>query len=240
MVRRRIALIALSLITASVDTARAQQAAKKLSAAEVAANVDAYYAGISTLTAQFEQRYTNTTFGKEQTSAGKVYLSKPGKMRFDYRVGKRVTKAFIADGKRAWLVDRANKQYAVQPISSAVVPVAVSFLTGNGTLSKDFHVALATGKSYGAKGDYVLELTPKKTSAAYSTLWLAVDPKDFHVRESVVLEASSNVNKFSFAEARADEPIDASTFKVNAKALKRQNYTKMPSQSPASRTRPAP
>jgi outer membrane lipoprotein carrier protein len=183
----------LPLFLATLFFAPAASAAP--TADEVVGKVQAYYASTQKLKATFRQEYTNTTFGKSSTSDGKVYIAKPGKMRWDYE--KPEKKYFISDGTTLWVYEEANKQAFQLSLKDQILPVAITFLYGTGNLATEFTAALDPGK-YGAKGDLVLKLTPKQPSAQYKTLWLVVDPNDFHVKESVILEASDNLNHFTF------------------------------------------
>ena len=167
----------------------------QLTADQVVGNIQKFYVGTQKLRADFKQTYTNTVFGKSSTSTGKVFVLKPGKMRWDYAAPE--TKHFISDGTTLWVYEPKNKQAYKQDLKNTVLPVAVTFLYGQGDLSKDFSAKLDPGK-YGAKGDLVVKLTPKQPSAQYKSLWLVVDAADFHVKESIVLEASDNLNHFRF------------------------------------------
>lgn len=199
---------------------------KRLDADSIVGKVQAFYNSTKGLKATFRQTVTNATFGRTTVSSGRVYLEKPGKMRWDYyrkqaRKGKpSVSKAFVSDGKRLWAVFVDDKQYYEKDLSGSVLPVAVTFLTGQGDLRRDFHAALDTKSKWGAKGDYVLELTPKKPSAQYKKLWLVVDPSNFRVKQSVVLNSAGDTNEFRFYEPKTDEDIADTLFVFNAKAMK--------------------
>jgi outer membrane lipoprotein carrier protein len=182
------------------------------SAADVVTKVQAYYAGTKTLMADFRQQYTNTTFGRSSQSDGRLYVAKPGKMRWDYKTPDK--RFFISDGTTLWVYEEAARQAFQQSLEDQILPVAVTFLYGKGDLSTEFTAALDPGK-YGAKGDLVVKLTPRKPEAQYKNLWLVVDPADFHVKESVILEASDNVNHFRFINVKQNDAarIPDRTFK---------------------------
>jgi len=172
-----------------------------MTAAQVVGAVQQFYINTKKLKSDFKQTYTNTVFGKSSTSTGKVYVQKPGKMRWDYEAPER--KHFISDGTILWVYEPVNKQAYKQDLKNTVLPVAVTFLYGQGDLAKDFEPRLDPGK-YGGKGDLVLKLTPKQPSAQYKHLWLVVDPADYHVKESIVQEASDNLNHFRFFNFKAN------------------------------------
>jgi outer membrane lipoprotein carrier protein len=177
-------------------------AATQANAAAVVDNVQKFYAGIKQVTAQFRQTVTNNTFGSKKDSDGTVWLAKPGKMRWDYlekKAGKTlVKKSFISNGSYLYVIEHDNKQVMKKNLANDLMPVAVSFLYGKGDLKAEFNAALDTSGKYGTKGDLVLKMTPKKTSAQYKNLYLVVDPSNYRVKQSVIIDTSNNTNQFQF------------------------------------------
>jgi outer membrane lipoprotein carrier protein len=193
----------------------------RLGADQVVGKVQDFYKGTSHLRAKFRQTVTNTTFGRTSTSDGRVYIKKPGKMRWDYQ-GKKgsVRRSFISDGTTLWAVEHDNKQVARQSLEKNLLPVAVTFLYGKGDLAADFTAKRDTSGTYGAKTDHVLELKPRKPSAQYKTLYLVVDPKDFRVKQSIVIEASGNSNHFRFFEPDTKKGVADTWFVFNEREFK--------------------
>jgi outer membrane lipoprotein carrier protein len=191
----------------------------KLSAVDVVNNVQKFYANIKQVTAQFQQTVHISTFGTDKTSGGSVWIEKPGKMRWDYldQKGGTVTvkKSFISNGTSMYVVEHDNKQVVTKNLQQNLMPVAVTFLYGKGDLKSEFNAALDPSSSYGAKGDYVLKLTPKHPSAQYKALYLVADPTQFRVKESVIVDASNNVNHFQFYKPDFDKPVKDSWFEFN-------------------------
>lgn len=179
-------------------------------------NVQKFYSGIARVTAQFRQSVKNATFGLAKDSDGTVWLAKPGKMRWDYLEkkpsGTVVKKSFLSDGKTLYVVDHGNKQVMKKDIKADLLPVAVTFLYGTGDLTKEFNAAIDTSGAYGTKGDVVLKLTPKQPSAQYKNLYLVADPTNFHVKESIIIDSSDNVNHFRFYAPDFEKPIKDSLF----------------------------
>ncbi|MFH0902947.1 MAG: outer membrane lipoprotein chaperone LolA, partial [Pseudomonadota bacterium] len=182
--------------------AAAAAANPPLPADKVVDEVQRYYREIQKLKAGFKQTYTNTVFGKSSESHGKLYLTKPGKMRWDYE--RPSPKYFVSDGTTLWVYEPENAQAFKQDLTKQVLPVAVAFLQGEGDLARDFQASLDPGR-YGGKNDYVLKLVPRTPSAQYKQLWLVVDPADFHVKESVILESSDNINHFRFFDIKLND-----------------------------------
>ncbi len=211
-------------IVKQVRVAKAEQ----LKAGEIVERIQKFYEKTGGLTAKFQQRYKNTTFGKTTKSSGKVYIKKPGKMRWDYaekvRGKTKTVKSFVSDGKTLWAVEHDNKQAFKKDLEKDLLPVAVTFLYGEGDLARDFDAEMETKKKFGKKGEYVLKLTPKKPSAQYKTLWLVVSPDNFRVRRSIVLEPSGNTNAFTFYEPNVKAATKDSWFVVSEKELRKKKF----------------
>jgi outer membrane lipoprotein-sorting protein len=206
------------------------QAATAPSAADIVNKVQAFYANVQQVTAKFRQEVTNVNFGQTSTSDGMVWISKPGKMRWDYygkpHEGKvAVTKSFISNGKYLYVVEHDNKQVYRKDLEKDLMPVAISFLYGKGDLKTEFTPALDNSGKYGSKDDIVLALTPKQQSAQYKMLYLVVDPGNYRVKQSVIIDSSNNVNQFRFYEPDFEKKVDAAWFEFNEKSVKNYKIT---------------
>lgn len=190
---------------------------------EVVKGVQDFYKKTSQLTAKFRQTNVNKTFGLPTVNDGKVYLKKPGKMRWDYfskRDKNKVSRSQMSDGKMIWAVDVNGKWYYKQDLGKSTLPVAVTFLTGKGDLSREFSPKLLTGSKHGAASDKVLELTPRKPSAQFKTLVLVVDPASFRVKKSIVTTATGDTNEFSFFEPDTAKVVADTWFVFNPQTAK--------------------
>ena len=207
---------------APAQQTKAPRVAARLTANEVVGKVQAFYNDTQHLTALFRQTYTNSTFGKTSVSDGKVWIKKPGKMRWDYKgkKKKKVKKSFISDGITLWAVEHDNKQVIRTKIEEDILPVAVTFLFGKGNLTRDFAPSLDTSGTYGKKQDYVLELLPRTPSAQYKKLYLVVDAGNFRVKQSIVVEASGNVNHFRFYSPDTKKAVQDTWFTFNQRKFK--------------------
>lgn len=215
---RRCSAIVVLVIAGLAGTVGASPAAPNPAA--VLARVQQFYAHASHLTALFQQVVTNATFNTTKKSDGKLWVAKPSSFRWDYYEKTsggvvKVSKTFIFDGKTLWLVDHDNKQIVKGQAQGAVLPAAISFLTGTATLARQFAVALDTSGTYGGAGFDVLRLSPKQASARYEQLILVVDRSDGHVSESVVIDTSGNTNAFTFYGPDLNAPVHPTWFKVS-------------------------
>jgi outer membrane lipoprotein carrier protein len=200
--------------------------ANAASANDTVDSVQKFYANIKQVTAMFRQSVTNDTFGSTKTSDGKVWIMKPGKMRWDYYEKKKgkteVKKSFISNGTTLYVVEHDNMQVVTKNLANDLMPVAVSFLYGKGDLKAEFNAELDKSNKYGAKGEIVLKLTPKKPSAQYKNLFLVVSPDNFRVTQSIIIDSSNNVNHFRFFAPDFDTAVKESWFEFDKNSVK--NY----------------
>jgi outer membrane lipoprotein carrier protein len=229
-------------------------AATGISAADAVAEVQKFYANIKQVTAVFRQSVTNNTFGSTKSSDGTVWLSKPGKMRWDYVEKKKagtktevkVKKSFISNGSYLYVVEHDNKQVVKKNLQNDLMPVAVTFLYGKGNLTAEFNPEIDKSNKYGGKGDIVLKLTPKKASAQYKNLILVVAPDNYRVKQSVIIDASNNVNQFQFFEPNFEKAISDKSFEFDERSVKNYRIVDADAQqnagsgSAAAPTTPAP
>jgi outer membrane lipoprotein-sorting protein len=216
----------LPIMTPAVAPVQAKVATAP-TADDVVDKVQTFYAKVNQVTAKFRQEVTNAAFGETKTSDGMVWIAKPGKMRWDYyskpRDGKiSVKTSFISNGSYLYVIEHDNKQVFRKNLEKDLMPVAISFLYGKGDLKSEFIAALDSTGKYGGKDDIVLRLTPKKKSAQYKTLFLVVDPGNYRVKQSIILDSSDNVNQFRFYEPDFDKAVEDSWFQFNEKSVK--NY----------------
>jgi outer membrane lipoprotein-sorting protein len=208
----------------------------------VLANAQKHYASVSKMSAQFRQVVTNPTFGTTQKSDGMLWAVKPSDIRADYfskgPSGVHQDKTFVFNGSTLWVVDHKNRQIVQQGVQGNAMPAAVSFLTGSGNLGAQFNVALSTSSAYAAKGMIVLELTPKQPSAQYKQLFFVVDPSDWHINESVVIDANGVANEFHFYAPNLQPTVAAGWFQVNPASLPTYRLVQAPT-APASAPAPA-
>ncbi len=217
---------AIVVAVATPTGAAVGSAATEVSAAASVDNIQKFYASINQVTALFRQSVTYDTFGSTKQSDGKLWIQKPGKMRWDYYDKKKtkveVKKSFISNGSYLYMVEHDNKQVVKKNLQNDLMPVAISFLYGKGDLKAEFNAELDKTGKYGGKEEITLKLTPKKPSAQYKNLFLVVSPADFHVTQSIIIDSSNNVNHFRFYAPDFKAPVDAKSFEFDERSVK--NY----------------
>jgi outer membrane lipoprotein carrier protein len=224
---------------AIVLTATAASAAP--TANEVVDKVQQFYANIQHVTASFRQEVTNDMIGTTKSSDGTVWIMKPGKMRWDYlekhKDAVEVKKSFISNGASLWVVEHDNKQVVKKNLQQDLMPVAISFLYGKGDLKTEFNAEIDKASKLGSGSEIVLKLTPKKPSAQYKSLFLVVNPTDFHVSQSEIVDSSNNTNRIHFFMPDFTKAVKDSWFEFDEHSVK--NYRIVDADAQGSNAPPA-
>jgi outer membrane lipoprotein carrier protein len=161
--------------------------------------------------ARFSQKYSRAIMKRVTVSTGRVVFKKSGRMRWDYETPE--PRMFLSNGQVLWLFEPTEKQAFKQDLKSSQLPAALAFLMGKGKLTDEFEVTLMSGSTQGRPGDVVLSLRPKQPQTTYQSIVFVVDPKDYLVRESLLVDAQGNTNHFIFEDMKVNTKVEDERFK---------------------------
>jgi outer membrane lipoprotein carrier protein len=161
--------------------------------------------------ARFSQNYSRAMVGRATLSTGTIAFKKPGRMRWDY--DKPEPRMFLSNGQVLWLYEPSEKQAFKQDLKTSQLPAALAFLMGKGKIVDEFNVTFAKEAKHGRPGDYRLALAPKQPQSAYKSILFVVDPKEYLVRESVLVDSQGNTNHFTFDGLEVNGKVADSVFK---------------------------
>lgn len=200
-------------------------------AAAVARVLEARYHDAKTLQAIFLERYTDSRQGL-QAESGKVYFSRPGRMRWEYEAPEQ--KLFISDGKTVWFYVPSDRTVTRGPIKESTdwrTPLAL--LTGKAKLSQLCQTLElgAEGRGPGAPGHVVLRCRPRgekveaKSPAGalggslapvdeqFDEVLLEVDPGSGELADVRVLQPGGIELEFRFGNWQENVPLAESLFR---------------------------
>jgi outer membrane lipoprotein carrier protein len=163
--------------------------------------------------ASFKQVWESAAHGQRRTAYGYVYLKRSGRMRWNY--SKPDKKSIVSDGQTLWVHEEEDGQVFRQDLKEAGLPTAVAFLTGDAgaRLRQQFSPALESDAALGGPDRVVLRLTPRVPTAQYAYLLFVVDPTEWLVRESIVVDHQDGKNRISFWDIRRNTRIPDSRFR---------------------------
>jgi outer membrane lipoprotein carrier protein len=195
---------------------------------QVVETLEKGYATLNDLKADFAQRSTLKVMKREDKGGGELFIKKgTGKdamFRFDYTKPKQ---QIISNGKKVWYYLPDQKQVMVMDVAQMFREgngVALNYLAGMGHVSRDFNISFA-GEPRDKKGNYVLELTPKKKSPAMARIELVVEAKaveeylakgqpaiPFPILSSTVIDQAGNSTRIEFSNVKTNRGLSNSLF----------------------------
>jgi len=100
--------------------------------------VEKYLGGLATWSADFTQTIDDGHGNVVRSAAGKLFLQKPGKFRWDY--SQPSEQLILADGKQIWFYDKDLQQANVRDMNASLANTPAVLLSGAGSLSSQFDV----------------------------------------------------------------------------------------------------
>jgi outer membrane lipoprotein carrier protein len=179
---------------------RAPRAAD-LAPAELAQALQRKYDTIKDFSADFVHAYKGGVLRKQLTERGRVYVKKPGKMRWEYLAPD--DKLFVSDGVKIYSYIPQDKQVIVSTVprdDQASTPTL--FLAGKGDLTRDFAASAGEVPPGMPAGTRAMKLVPKGPQQEYDWLLLAVDPATLQIRGLVTVDAQGGTSSFSFTNLK--------------------------------------
>jgi chaperone LolA len=100
--------------------------------------IEGYLNGLATWSADFTQTIDDGHGKIMRSAAGKLYLQKPGRFRWDY--SQPSEQLILADGKKIWFYDKDLAQANVRDMDASLSNTPAVLLSGNGSVSSQFDV----------------------------------------------------------------------------------------------------
>ena len=158
------------------------------------------YGSITTIEADFTQEFSSA-MGGVQTSSGKVYMKKPGKMRWNYR--EPIQDEIVSDGRTIWVYQPDLNQVILRPVDEAATSIATDFLSGIGQITRDFHAEI-----YGESPEaWTLKLTPRSPQPNLKILLLDVDKQSLLATRTAMTDHFGNETRVSFSGIKLNHAI---------------------------------
>lgn len=179
----------------------------------IVAGIQRYYDLVYGIQAIFVQEATIKNLKKVQTSKGRVYFKKPGKMAWLYE--EPTHQKIISDGLYLWLYMPENKQVIKNRTNQAFMTnTPQNFLSGFGNISQDFRVNYAP-RPFDEQGNILLEFIPRKPMVNMTKLFVTVKPVNYknerlyQILQTTIYDQFGNMNKITFYNLEAYDATGA-------------------------------
>jgi outer membrane lipoprotein carrier protein len=182
--------------------------AQTLTVQQLLQRVDSRYNHLKTLEAQFVEVYTAGL--QQRTQSGVLYLSKPGKMRWNYEVPQR--KLFLVDGHNIWVYVAGDNQAEKTSVKNAEdLRTPLRFLLGHADLTTEL-----ANQSYGSlnplqPGDVVVHGVPRHLADEFTDVAFEVTPADLIVR-FVLRGVNGSENDIRLSHIALNPPLPKGLF----------------------------
>jgi outer membrane lipoprotein carrier protein len=171
--------------------------------------VDERYNHLQTLEADFTEIYQGG--GVDRSESGKLWLKKPGKMRWEYRSPEE--KLFVADGHDGWLYLPAEKQVrksSMKSLDDLRSPLA--FLLGKTKLEKELsNLSFAPDMQAWHPGDMILRGVPVALSDRISEVLLEITP-EHQIARILIHGADDSFTEYRFSNQNENVTVPNSQF----------------------------
>jgi outer membrane lipoprotein carrier protein len=183
-------------------------ASRELDAAGVAQRLQTWLDGTSDLEASFEQTLASGALGVGLAESGRLYLWRPGRMRWDYLEPER--KIALVDGESTWLYLEEDSQLWEGRLEDDAL--LATLLAGARPLETVFESALLATPRRGGRGAYRLQLVPRSDEESFQHVVLTLRPPEFAIEAADVLDAAGNLMQYRFADLRRNAGLSKTVF----------------------------
>jgi outer membrane lipoprotein carrier protein len=196
-------LILLGILSIAGPTP-ASPASAPVASASAAAEVEKYLSGLASWTADFEQTIDDGHGNVLRSAAGRLYLQRPGKFRWDY--SQPSEQLVVADGKQIWFYDKDLAQANVRDMDTSLASTPASLLSGNGSVSTQFNVT-ALGPSAGLQW---FQLVPKHADTDFQLVRIGFDRGE--LRSMFLADKLNQITQLTFSNSKRNLPLAPDLF----------------------------
>jgi outer membrane lipoprotein carrier protein len=182
---------------------------------DVMKRLQARYEKTKDLQADFTQKTMIEGFERPMTSSGKVYIKKPGRLRWNYLEPS--TEDIYVDRDDVKVYVPEHKQILVGKLTNMAASRApLELLQGAAKLDASFDAEPTPEKSRGVGGIRLVTLVPKsrdgEVHGTMQKIVVEVFPKTYFIRSLSLYEISGNVSNFEFSSLQSNIGLDDDVF----------------------------
>lgn len=188
---------------------------------EVVKKLQARYEQTHDLQAEFTQFTRIQGFATPITSHGRMYIKKPGRLRWDYQ-DPNVEEIYVNQNDVMMYVPE-HKQVLVGKLTQMAASQApLQLLQGAANLEEQFDLDLAAAAERGEGGIPLVTLLPKQTGeqsvSTVARIVVEVQPKTYFIKRVSIHEISGNVSTFHFTGLKPNSGLKNTLFHFDVPA----------------------
>ncbi len=156
-----------------------------------ASEVEKYLAGLSSWSADFAQTIDDGHGKVLRSAAGKFYLQRPGKFRWDYADPSE--QLVLADGKQIWFYDKDLAQANVRDMDATLASTPAMLLSGAGSVGDQFDITSLPASG----GLQWFQLIPKRPDTDFQLVRIGFD-KDGELASMFLADKLNQITQLTF------------------------------------------
>jgi outer membrane lipoprotein carrier protein len=176
-----------------------------LASASPTTDVEKYLNGLASWTADFEQTIDDGRGNVLRSAAGRLYLQRPGKFRWDY--SQPSEQLVLADGKQIWFYDKDLAQANVRDMDTSLASTPASLLSGNGSISTQFTVTALPG----SVGLQWFQLIPKHADTDFQLVRIGFN-KNGELASMFLADKLNQITQLTFSNSKRNEKFAPDLF----------------------------
>ena len=181
---------------------------------DLVSHVDSRYAKTKDFQADFTQETRIEGFDVPFQSSGRVYIKRPGYLRWDYTKPS-VEQIYVHGDKLQMYVPKHNQILKGNLTMMVAMKAPLHLLQGVGKLTEHFEVHSTDNGRVGEGGLPLLTLIPKKheqPGSSVTRIVSEIQPDTYFIRSIALYEVSGNISTFQFTNVKANTGIDDTVF----------------------------
>jgi outer membrane lipoprotein carrier protein len=159
-----------------------------------AAQVEQYFSGLSTWSADFRQTIDDGHGKAVSSAAGHLVLQRPGKFRWDY--AQPSEQLVLADGKQLWFYDKDLAQANVRNLDAGLAATPAMLLSGGSKVSDQFNITALPA----SEGLQWFQLMPKHPDTDFLAVRIGFDKGE--LARMLLADKLNQVTTLSFSGAK--------------------------------------
>jgi outer membrane lipoprotein carrier protein len=192
------------LSTLSAVSALAALFASATLSASPATDVEKYLNGLASWSADFEQTIDDGHGKVLRSAAGRLYLQRPGRFRWDY--SQPSEQLILADGKQIWFYDKDLAQANVRDMDSSLASTPASLLSGSASVSSQFNVTALPASA----GLQWFQLVPKHADTDFQLVRIGFDKGE--LRSMFLADKLNQITQLTFSNSKRNLPLAPDLF----------------------------
>jgi outer membrane lipoprotein carrier protein len=177
-------------------------------AAAAVAGLQAWLDGTQTLEARFRQSLVSGALGTSAIESGRLYLERPGRLRWDYLVPERKIALLVGDRTELFLEEDRQLMRGRLNADSALFP---RLLAGRDRVTALFQATVVDDPG-GSTAGTRLKLVPREHGGSLTEVTLLLRTKDWAIEGAEVLDEMGNRTTYVLSGVTRNRKLPAGIF----------------------------